>query len=85
MLEPNKLRGLKIGSLPLGFDPDNTDYAVTTTNASNTITVTCDYPFTITVNGIDQENTKSANWQDGTNILLITVEGGLTYTVTVSK
>lgn len=79
------LKGLRIGSLPLGFDPETTEYSITTQNASNTISVTCDYPFTITVNGAEHENMKSANWQDGENTVIVTVEGGLVYTVKVSK
>lgn len=85
MNEPNKLRGLRVGSLPLGFDPDVTEYTVSTTNASNTISTTCDYPVTITVNGVEQENSKSVIWNSGENTVIVTVRDGLVYTVTVTK
>lgn len=85
MNEPNTLRGLRIGSLPLGFDPNKTEYAITTTNASNTISAICDYPFTLSVDGVEQENSKSYAWKDGENIVTIAVADGLTYMVTVTK
>lgn len=85
MIEPNRLRNLRIGSLPLGFDPDKIEYTVSTTNASNTISATCDYPVTITVNGVEQENSKSVTWNSGENTVIVTVQDGLVYTVTVTK
>lgn len=91
--EASKLTGLTIGSLTLTptFDADVTEYAVTTSNASNKITATADVgvSIAITVNGDALENEQSATWETGENIVTVvaSAEGttATTYTVTVTK
>lgn len=91
--EASKLTGLTIGSLTLTptFDADVTEYAVTTSNASNKITATADegVSIAITVNGDTLENEQSATWETGENIVTVvaSAEGttATTYTVTVTK
>lgn len=90
--EASKLTGLTIGSLTLtpSFDADVTEYAVTTSNASNKITATADEGVTIeiTVNGDPLENEQSATWETGENIVEIVASAdgttSTTYTVTVT-
>ena len=73
------------------FDPDVTEYSVSTTNATNTVTATAAYEdATIQIlNGETPVNNGSAaTWSDGVNILTIKVINGTvekTYTVTVTK
>jgi hypothetical protein len=68
-----------------------TDYTATTQNATNTFTATAADPgatVSITVNGEEHSNGTAITWQDGENIVLITVVSGsatLTYTITVTK
>lgn len=72
------------------FDPDVTEYTVTTTNASNKVTATptsADAEIEITVNDVELENGSSATWEEGTNEVEIKVtgdDGSTTYTVTVT-
>ena len=72
------------------FDPDVTEYTVTTTNASNKVTATptsADATVEITVNDVELENGASATWEEGTNEVEIKVtgdDGSTTYTVTVT-
>lgn len=84
-LDAHKLTLLKVGSLLTDFDADTTEYALTTTNNSNTVTVACDYDYIMTVNGMRIESGKSVAWKTGENILKIEVAEGYTYTVTVTK
>lgn len=87
------LSGLTIGSLTLTptFDPDVTEYAVSTENATNKVTATCDdEDATITIMNGETEvtNGQSATWETGENTLTITVtkdEESTVYTVTVTK
>lgn len=90
------LSGLTIGSLTLTpeFDPDVTEYAAATTNASNKVTAeAADETATITIkNGTTEvTNGGNASWSEGENTLTITVSDGRdnpvtkTYTVTVTK
>lgn len=68
-----------------------TEYAVTTTNASNKVTATPtseDALMTIMVGETEIENESSASWLVGENTLTITVtgdDGDNTYTVTVTR
>lgn len=80
---------MAIGSLTLTpkFDPRVLEYAANTTNATNKITVTVSDKgavILITVNGVSHENGTSASWQDGENIVAVSV-GGLVYAVIVTK
>ena len=92
------LSALTIGTLELTpeFDPDVTEYACTTTNASNKVTATAaDATATVTIkNGTtDVTNGSNASWGVGENTLTITVSDGTspnptltkTYTVTVTR
>ena len=87
------LSGLTIGALTLNpaFDPDVTEYTVTTSNAQNTVRATADdASAAITVmHGTDEvTNGTAVTWDDGENTLTITVTNGgssTTYTVTVTK
>ena len=86
------LKGLTIGSLTLtpAFDPDVTEYAVTTTNASNKVTATpesADAEVVITANDVEIESGDSVTWTEGENEVVIEVtgdDGTTTYTVTVT-
>lgn len=79
------LTSLKIGSLPLkpAFNADITEYTATTSNNSNTITVTPDAY--IEHDGTPVDNGTPIVWHSGENIVTISVANGLTYTVTVIK
>ena len=87
------LSGLTIGSLTLDptFDPDVTEYAVTTSNASNKVTAaTDDENATITIlhGETEVENGSSVTWNEGENTLTITVERDseqTIYTVAVTR
>jgi hypothetical protein len=84
---------LTIGALSLtpSFDPDVTEYAVTTINASNKVTATTDDPsavIEIDLDGEPVENGTSPTWASGENTLTITVTDGeseTVYTVVVTK
>lgn len=88
------LSGLTIGTLTIAptFDPDVTSYTVTTSNATNKITATCDdstVEIEIKVNGTEIQNETAASWVSGENTVVVTLTatGGATnvYTVTVTK
>ena len=90
------LSGLTIGSLSLSpeFDPDVITYAATTTNATNTVTVTAeeaeDPRATIEIKNGETvvANGTAATWSAGANTLTVKVTNGSatkTYTVTVTK
>ncbi len=87
------MSGLTIGALTLTptFDPDVTEYAVTTANATNKVTATAedeDATIVITNGETTVENGQSATWEAGENTLTVTVTNGETekvYTVTVTK
>lgn len=87
-----RLSGLTIGALTLTpeFDPDVTEYTVTTTNASNKVTATpesADAEMEITANDVEIESGDSVTWDEGTNEVVIEVtgdDGTETYTVTVT-
>lgn len=72
------------------FDPDETDYAVTTTNASNKVTATpesADAEVVIKANDVEIESGDSVTWDSGENTVEITVtgsRGSTVYTVTVT-
>ena len=89
-----RLSGLTIGALTLTptFDPDETEYEVTTTAATNKITATPeDENATVEIkNGTTTvTNGASATWSTGENTLTVTVSNGeyntKVYTVTVTK
>ncbi|SFU89040.1 phage major tail protein, phi13 family [Butyrivibrio sp. M55] len=87
------LSALSIGALTLtpAFDSATTSYAVTTSNATNTVSATATDPdagVVITVNGDSVTDGSSVTWEDGTNAVVVTVSNGgsnKTYTVTVTK
>lgn len=87
-----RLKGLTIGALTLDpeFDPDVTDYAVSTTNASNKVTATPEDPeaeVVITANDVEIESGDSVTWEEGENEVVVEVTGSrgtTTYTVTVT-
>ena len=86
------LEALTIGSLTLvpQFAPGTTQYEVTTSNATNTVTATPVSGATavITVNGTEVHSGSSVTWQEGTNTVSVAVTNGSaakTYTVTVTK
>jgi hypothetical protein len=72
------------------FDPDETDYIVTTPNATNKVTATpesADATVVITVNGTEIENGSTVTWETGDNEVVVEVtgdDGKTTYTVTVT-
>ena len=72
------------------FDPDETDYAVTTTNASNKVTATpesANAEVVITANDVEIESGDSVTWESGENEVVVKVTGSrgtTTYTVTVT-
>lgn len=91
-----RLGALTIGNLTLepSFDPSVTNYAVTTTNATNTVTALpehADATARITYpapDGQEYESGTAITWQPGTHTMSIVVENGdglLTYYVTVTK
>lgn len=86
------LSELKIGSLTLDpeFDPDETSYETTTTNATNTVTATPeDEDATVELKLNEEAMTgTTATWEEGENTLEIVVTNGTetkTYTVAVTK
>lgn len=88
-----RLSGLTIGALTLDptFDGDVTEYAATTTNATNTITATAeddDAEITILNGETPVTNGSAATWVESENTVKITVKNGdaqEVYTVTVTK
>ena len=84
---------MAIGSLTLTptFNSNTLNYAVTTENATNTVTATTasqTAQIAITVNGVAHTNGNSATWQTGDNIVLVTVSDrhtSQTYKVVVTK
>ena len=72
------------------FDPDETDYIVTTPNATNKVTATpesADATMVITVNDTEIENGSTVTWESGDNEVVVEVtgdDGTTTYTVTVT-
>lgn len=88
-----KLTGISIGALDLTptFDADTTEYAVSTENATNTVSATAasGVVVTILVNGAAHTSGQSATWEEGTNtVTVIASKTGCTstaYTVTVTK
>lgn len=73
------------------FDPDVTEYTVSTTNGSNKVTATpTDEEATVVIELGETEinNESSPTWEAGENTLTITVTNGeeeTVYTVTVTK
>lgn len=73
------------------FDPDTTEYTAATTNATNKVTATATEE-TAEIEIILNEETEitngqSATWEEGENVLTITVTAGTEtkeYTVTVT-
>lgn len=67
-----------------------TEYAVTTTNASNKVTATpesADATVVITANDVEIESGDSVTWTEGENEVVVEVtgdDGTTTYTVTVT-
>ena len=67
-----------------------TEYAVTTTNASNKVTATpesADATVVITANDVEIESGDSVTWSEGENEVVVEVtgdDGTTTYTVTVT-
>jgi hypothetical protein len=67
-----------------------TEYAVTTTNASNKVTATpesADATVVITANDVEIESGDSVTWEEGDNEVVVEVtgdDGTTTYTVTVT-
>ena len=88
-----RLSGLTIGALTLTptFDPDETEYEVTTTAATNKITATPEdenATVEILVGETEIDSGDSATWSTGENTVTITVTNGTeteVYTVTVTK
>lgn len=72
------------------FDPDETDYIVTTTNATNKVSATpesADATMVITVNDTEIESGDVVTWDSGDNEVVVEVtgdDGTTTYTVTVT-
>lgn len=86
------LASLTIGSLTLSptFDPNTTEYTVTTSNATNAVSAvpTTGSTAVVKLNGSKIVNGGSATWQSGENALTITVANGdnhKTYNVAVTK
>lgn len=86
------LASLSIGTLALepAFDPAVTEYATTTTNATNSVTATATdegAEVAIQVNGVEL-TTEFATWDEGDNTVVVTVTNGTdigVYTVSVTK
>lgn len=84
---------MAIGSLTLtpSFDGNTTSYTVTTANATNMVTaVAVDSGATVSidVDGTAIDSGDSATWDDGDNVVTVTVSKGgqsKVYTVTVTK
>ena len=91
--DDSTLSSLSVGSLSLSpaFSADVTEYAATTTNATNTVSATAtdsDAKVAIHVNGAKLESGGSATWVAGTNDVNVTVTNGMSataYHVTVTK
>lgn len=85
------LAELKLGSLTLTpeFDPDVTEYAASTSNATNTVTATPEAEgASVTMKLSGSTVTSPVTWETGENELTIEVTNGdvsKTYTVTVTK
>ena len=85
------LSTLSIGSISLEFAADVTAYGATTSNATNTITATAvdsSAGVAITVNGNSVSSGSSATWEEGENLVVVTVTNAGSskrYTVTVTK
>ena len=90
------LATLSVGSLALepAFDPEVMSYAVTTSNATNTVTAVPEDPdATVTItypdpDGQRHESGTAITWQDGTNNMSVAVSNGdeiMTYFVSVTK
>lgn len=85
------LTELKLGSLTLDptFDGDVTEYATTTTNATNTLSYAAESEtaeVTVKLGGVEQESS-TITWATGENTLTLEVVDGTkskTYTVTVT-
>lgn len=93
--EPPSLSALSLGAAALSptFSADVTSYTASTTNASNAITATPQNPVdrvSIVVNGSVLTNGSSATWNEGANVVTVTVTSFVngtseTYTVNVTK
>ena len=86
------LTALTIGNLELvpAFTPQTIQYAVTTTNATNTVTATPVDGGSVLLkhNGTTIQNNSSVTWEEGINTIEAVVTKGTstkTYTVTVTK
>ena len=87
------LSTLSIGSISLDpeFAADVTEYEATTSNATNNITATAvdsSAGVAITVNGNSVSSGSSATWEEGENLVVVTVSNAGSskrYTVTVMK
>ena len=87
------LADLKVGALKLSpeFAAATLTYAVTTQNASNTITAvpaSSTAEIEITVGDVKVTNGAAANWSEGTNTVTVKVTDGeqtKSYKVTVTK
>ena len=87
-----QLTALTIGSLALSptFAAGTYEYTATTSNATNVINATAPTGANVVliVNGNSLANGGSATWEDGDNVVLVTVSdstGSNTYKVTVTK
>ena len=88
-----KLSGITVGALTLTptFDADVTEYAVTTSNNSNKVTASAaeGLEIALDLDGTEIENESSPTWEDGDNVLTITVSNEIgdseEYVVTVTK
>lgn len=93
--DPPELSALSLGTAALtpGFSADVTSYTASTTNSSDAITATPQNPVdrvSIVVNGTVLQNGASATWNDGANVVSVTVTSfvngtSTTYTVNVTK
>ena len=91
--DPAKLSGLTIGALTLTptFDDDVEEYTVATSNASDKVTASAaeGLDITILLGETEIENESSPSWEEGENVLTITVSNTIdettVYTVTVTK
>lgn len=87
------LSGLTIGSLALSptFSSDVVEYTAGTSNDKDKVTATADESLTVTItlNDVEIENGDDATWEDGENVIEITVTNSASaekvYTVTVTK
>lgn len=93
--EPPALSALSLGAAALSptFSGTVTDYTASTTNSTNAITATPANPVdrvSIVVNGAVIQNGGSATWNEGGNVVTVTVtsfvnSASTTYTVNVTK